>query len=105
MAQREPVHVPVLIAGGGLGGLALAIDLAQRGRRVHVIEKNPAFSEVILSDSPELLYYVSFSRLRHPPKGTSCYRSLQGCHELPSALRMSAEYNRGVEGAEQMFRL
>jgi len=39
-------HVPVLIAGGGLGGLALAIALAQRGQRVHVLEKNPEFSEV-----------------------------------------------------------
>ena len=46
MAERAPLHVPVLIAGGGLGGLALAIAMAKRGRRVHVIEKNPEFSEV-----------------------------------------------------------
>jgi 3-hydroxybenzoate 6-monooxygenase len=41
-----PLHVPILVVGGGLGGLALAIALARRGRRVHVIEKNPEFSEV-----------------------------------------------------------
>jgi salicylate hydroxylase len=46
MTAAEPVAVPTLIAGGGLGGLALAIALARRGRRAHVIEKNPEFSEV-----------------------------------------------------------
>jgi salicylate hydroxylase len=46
MAERAPHSVPVLIVGGGLGGLALAIALARRGRRAHVIEKNPEFAEV-----------------------------------------------------------
>jgi 2-polyprenyl-6-methoxyphenol hydroxylase-like FAD-dependent oxidoreductase len=46
MAERAPLTVPLLVAGGGLGGLALAIALARRGRRVHVIEKNPEFTEV-----------------------------------------------------------
>lgn len=46
MPERTPLSVPILIVGGGLGGLALAIALAKRGRRVHVIEKNPEFAEV-----------------------------------------------------------
>lgn len=46
MPEPVPVAVPILVVGGGLGGLALAIALAKRGRRVHVIEKNPEFSEV-----------------------------------------------------------
>lgn len=37
---------PVLIAGGGIGGLAAAIALAQAGRRVHVLEKAPEFAEL-----------------------------------------------------------
>lgn len=36
----------VLIAGGGIGGLAAAITLAQRGAQVQLFEKAPAFSEI-----------------------------------------------------------
>ncbi len=35
----------VLIAGGGIGGLAAALALAKRGVRAHVLEKRAAFSE------------------------------------------------------------
>lgn len=35
----------VLIAGGGLGGLATALALARRGRASRILERNPAFSE------------------------------------------------------------
>lgn len=36
---------PILIAGGGIGGLALAIALARRGRSSKILERRPAFSE------------------------------------------------------------
>jgi salicylate hydroxylase len=36
---------PVLIAGGGIGGLAAAIALAQRGVASHVLERRTAFHE------------------------------------------------------------
>jgi salicylate hydroxylase len=35
-----------LIIGGGIGGLAASLGLAQAGRRVHVIEKAPEFGEI-----------------------------------------------------------
>src|SRR3954452_10190541 len=35
-----------LIVGGGIGGLTAALALARTGRRVHVIEKAPAFGEI-----------------------------------------------------------
>ncbi|AQT83192.1 2-polyprenyl-6-methoxyphenol hydroxylase [Mycolicibacterium litorale] len=37
---------PTIIVGGGIGGLATAVSLASRGRRVHVLERAPAFEEI-----------------------------------------------------------
>lgn len=36
----------VLVAGGGIGGLATALSLAARGHRVSVLERRPGFSEL-----------------------------------------------------------
>ncbi len=42
----EAQQTPVLVIGGGIGGLAVALALAQKGRRVHVIERAAAFGEI-----------------------------------------------------------
>jgi 2-polyprenyl-6-methoxyphenol hydroxylase-like FAD-dependent oxidoreductase len=39
-------RVPILVAGGGIGGLAVALALANRGLRVRVIEKASEFAEL-----------------------------------------------------------
>lgn len=39
-------HLPVAIAGGGIGGLACALGLAQRGFRVMVLEQARALGEI-----------------------------------------------------------
>jgi salicylate hydroxylase len=36
----------IVIVGGGIGGLATALSLASRGRRVHVLERALAFEEI-----------------------------------------------------------
>lgn len=36
--------LPILVAGGGIGGLAAALALAQTGRQVHVLERASAFT-------------------------------------------------------------
>ena len=41
-----PIKLNVLIVGAGLGGLALAINLIQRGHHVLVIEAAPVLGEV-----------------------------------------------------------
>jgi salicylate hydroxylase len=40
------MQLPVLIVGGGIGGLATALALARHGRTSHVLEKAPAFGEI-----------------------------------------------------------
>lgn len=39
-------EVPVLIIGGGIGGLASALALSLQGRKVHVIERAATFGEI-----------------------------------------------------------
>ena len=39
-------RVPILIIGGGIGGLAAARALSLKGRRVHVVEQAAAFGEI-----------------------------------------------------------
>lgn len=37
---------PFLVVGGGIGGLATSLGLAQKGKSVHVLEQAPEFSEI-----------------------------------------------------------
>lgn len=39
-------NLPILIVGGGIGGLSVALALARKGRRAHVLEKAPEFGEL-----------------------------------------------------------
>jgi 3-hydroxybenzoate 6-monooxygenase len=39
-------HVPLLVVGGGIGGLATALAVARTGRAVHLIEQAPEFAEI-----------------------------------------------------------
>jgi 2-polyprenyl-6-methoxyphenol hydroxylase-like FAD-dependent oxidoreductase len=43
---NRPAHTPVLIVGGGIGGLAAALALAQKGVPSRVLEQAPEFTEV-----------------------------------------------------------
>src|SRR5213596_2393208 len=46
MAQANGQAVPILIAGGGIGGLAAAYALARKGFAVRVLEQAPEFKEL-----------------------------------------------------------
>ena len=46
MAADTAAARPVLIAGGGIGGLAAALTLAAKGRRSHVFEQSAKFGEI-----------------------------------------------------------
>jgi 2-polyprenyl-6-methoxyphenol hydroxylase-like FAD-dependent oxidoreductase len=40
------VGIPILVLGGGIGGVATALSMARRGRRVLVLEKAPDLTEI-----------------------------------------------------------
>src|SRR5438105_5504260 len=46
MAATNGKDLPVIVAGGGIGGLAAAYALARRGFAVRVLEQSAAFGEV-----------------------------------------------------------
>ncbi|WP_314225303.1 FAD-dependent monooxygenase [Streptomyces zaehneri] len=39
-------HVPLLIIGGGIGGMATGLALAQAGFEAHIVEQTPEFAEI-----------------------------------------------------------
>ena len=44
--DRATAKAEVIVVGGGIGGLATALALAQKGLRVHVLERSSEFGEV-----------------------------------------------------------
>src|ERR1700677_5391766 len=46
MAAISATPLPLLVAGGGIGGLAAALGLAQKGFSVVVLEKAPVLGEI-----------------------------------------------------------
>jgi len=43
MARKD---LPILVVGGGIGGLAAALALSKKGRAVQVLEQAPTFAEI-----------------------------------------------------------
>jgi len=46
MASERAGALPIIVAGGGIGGLAAALGLAHNGLDVLVLEKAPEFGEI-----------------------------------------------------------
>ena len=46
MATQKNRHLPILIVGGGIGGVCAALALSRIGRRVQVFEQSPEFREI-----------------------------------------------------------
>jgi heterodisulfide reductase subunit A-like polyferredoxin len=45
--MADKVHGSVLVVGGGIAGMQAALDLADSGYFVHVVEKSPAIGGVM----------------------------------------------------------
>jgi ribulose 1,5-bisphosphate synthetase/thiazole synthase len=46
-SMADKVHGSVLVVGGGIAGMQAALDLADSGYFVHVVEKSPAIGGVM----------------------------------------------------------
>ncbi|TMH04081.1 MAG: FAD-dependent oxidoreductase, partial [Betaproteobacteria bacterium] len=46
MQMNATQSKPVLVAGGGIGGLAAALALTRQGLRVKVLEQSPQLGEI-----------------------------------------------------------
>src|ERR687888_359800 len=46
MMNRIPADLPVIVAGGGIGGLAAALSLTRQGFSVKVLEQAPQLGEI-----------------------------------------------------------
>jgi salicylate hydroxylase len=46
MGQGMTAEVPILITGGGIGGMTAALALARAGFAAHIVEQSPEFSEI-----------------------------------------------------------
>ena len=46
MSDMKNEELPILIVGGGIGGVCAALALAKIGRRVHVLEQAAQFKEI-----------------------------------------------------------
>jgi heterodisulfide reductase subunit A-like polyferredoxin len=45
--MADKIHGSVLVVGGGIAGMQAALDLADSGFFVHVVEKSPAIGGVM----------------------------------------------------------
>jgi 2-polyprenyl-6-methoxyphenol hydroxylase-like FAD-dependent oxidoreductase len=46
ISEHTMTDLPILVAGGGIGGLAAALALAQQGHRVKVLEQASEIGEI-----------------------------------------------------------
>jgi cation diffusion facilitator CzcD-associated flavoprotein CzcO len=81
MSREYTKRIPLLVVGGGIGGLAAALAVAGAGRAVHVIEKSPEFGEIgeprarAASDKDTVRLFIGRPARRHPsrrPGGRNC---------------------------------
>lgn len=79
---------PILVAGGGIGGLAAALGLARQGRQVRLFEQAQAFEEV-------------GAGLQIPPNGVRALKALGAWDAIEAACVIPSEIHMrdGVTGA------
>jgi 3-hydroxybenzoate 6-monooxygenase len=91
--NKSSTALQILVAGGGIGGLALAYVLAQDGHRVTVLEQSAAFGEIGagIQLGPNIFKMFDYLGLTDAVSAVSFF---------PSGLRMN-----DVRSAEQVVRV
>src|SRR5262249_6149703 len=85
-------HVPVIIAGGGPVGMTLAHDLARRGIRTLLVERNPTTTRHPQMDITNARSMELFGRLGLP--------DALGAGPVPKANNFDVSWIRGLSGHE-----
>ena len=95
----------VIVAGGGIGGLAAALSLAQRGANVTVLERAPAFAEVgaglqLSANATRLLFRLGLEaqlrRIGFQPRSADIRDRADGDLLLTTPLGPAAEQRWGA---------
>jgi len=58
---HDEAREPILIAGGGLGGLTAALALARRGHPTRVLEGAAAFGAIVMASSSGRMCFTSLT--------------------------------------------
>ncbi len=96
-------EMPILIIGGGIGGLTVAIALSRAGYQVHILEQADQFSEAGagIQLSPNALYILedlgltsSLLTFATPPEGVRIFDCLSGecLTTIPFGAAISSRY-------------
>jgi salicylate hydroxylase len=84
------VDFPVVVLGGGIGGVATALSLAMRGRRVHVLEKASQLSEIGagLQLAPNAMRILDRLRVLDPVKAAAVFPQTLTLLDIATATRL-----------------
>jgi 3-hydroxybenzoate 6-monooxygenase len=86
------VEIPLLVLGGGIGGVAAALSLARRGRRVHVLEKAPELTEIGagLQLAPNAMRVLDWLGVLDEIKGVAVFPQTLTLLDIVTAKRLKA---------------
>jgi len=85
-------EIPVLVLGGGIGGVATALSMARRGRRVHVLEKAPDVTEIGagLQLAPNAMRVLAWLGLLEQIKSAAVFPQTLTLLDIVTAKRLKA---------------
>jgi len=96
----------VLVIGGSIAGLQAAMDLADAGLKVHLVESSPFFESGGVSDLPRhLLHMRQLDVIRHPNVTINTKTQLVQVDADTNDFRIELRQHPRLHRSDQMHRL